>query len=201
MTELNDTEVIDAGVKSMSDFSKKGLVPHFIYCGYHYSYTNERISRLRNIFLTKMRSYKIQSGILTMLNMYRGKLITKEKMKKAYHGKWKSKERSKYYTVSINDDLETFFDNLQNQQKINRETVWSFFTPKLTDEEMMLVKERNKLHLETYFVHYRGRNPDVNDEKMKRSDSKSKYVQGSCRRLTIELALKSNQMQESDDDL
>ena len=133
--------------------------------------------------------------------MYRGKLITKEKMKNAYQGKWKSKEKSKCYTVSINDDLENFFDYLQNHKKVKGEMVRSFFTPKLTDEEMKLVEERNKLHLGTYWKHYRGQNPDVNDEEMKRSDSKSKYVQGSCRRLTIELALKSNQMQESDDDL
>ena len=120
----------------MSDVSKTGLVPHFIYCGHRYLYTNERISRLGNIFLTIMRRYGIQSSNLTTLRMYRRKLITKENVKNAYQGKWKSKEKSKCYTVSINDNLETFFDNLQNQQKINREMVRSFFTPKLTDDEM-----------------------------------------------------------------
>ena len=68
--------------------------------------------------------------------MYRGKLITKEKMKNAYQGKWKNDKVWKNFPGSINDDLENFFDKLQNQQKINRETFQSFFTPKLTDEEI-----------------------------------------------------------------
>ena len=132
--------------------------------------------------------------------MYRRKLMTKEKMKNAYQGKLKNDKVWKDFPGSINDDLENFFDRLQNQQKINRETVRSFFTPKLTDEEMMLVEERNKLHLETYLVHHRGRNPDVNDEEMKRSDSKSKYVEGFCARYTRVLTLESNEKQASAED-
>ena len=177
----------------MSEFSENGFVSHFIYCGHHYSHTNESIRRLRNIFLTKMRRYGIQSSNLTMLRMHRRRLITKEKMKNAYQGKWKSKKRSNFYTVSINDDLENFFDKLQTQKKINRETVRSFFTPKLTDDEMKLVEERNDLHLRTYAFYYAGQNPDVNDEEMKRSDSKSKYVQGDCYRYTFPLTLESNE--------
>ena len=125
--------------------------------------------------------------------MYRGKLITKEKMKQAYQGKWKFENTSDYVAVSINDDLESFFENLQNQKTIKNERVRSFFTPKLTDEEMKLVEERNELHLRTYENYYHGENPDVNDEEMKRSDSKSKYVQGLCARYTIQLTLESNE--------
>ena len=162
-------------------------MPHFIYCGRYYFHTSESIRRLRNIFLTKMRSYGIRSAILTMMDMYRRRLMTKEKVKKAYRGKLKNDKLWKDFTVSINDDLENFFDKLQNQQKINLEMVRSFFTPKLTDDEMRLVEERNELHLGTYSRHYMGKNPDVDIEEMKRSDSKSKYLQGCCARYTTVL--------------
>ena len=199
MIELHDTEVIDAGAESMSDVSENGLVPHFIYCGDHYLYTYESRSLLWNILLTKMRSYGVQSAILTMLDMYRGKLITKEKVKKAYQGKLK--KGSIKHAVSINDDLENFFVNLQNQKQIKGETVYSFFTPKLTDKEMKLVEQRNKRHLDTYWKHYKGHNPDVNDEEMKKSDSKSKYVQGLCARDTRVLTLESNEKETTENDL
>ena len=182
----------------MSDVSKTGLVPHFIYCGDHYLQTDESRSLLWNILLTKMRSYGVQSAILTMLDMYRGKLITKEKVKKAYQGKLK--KGSIKHAVSINDDLENFFVNLQNQKQIKGETVYSFFTPKLTDKEMKLVEQRNKRHLDTYWKHYEGHNPDVNDEEMKKSDSKSKYVQGLCARDTIQLTLESNEKDTAEND-
>ena len=195
MTELNDTEVIAAGVKSMADVSKNGLVPHFFYCGHHYFYTNDRTSRLQNMFLTIMRSSGIQSSNLTILHMLRRKLIVKETVEKAYKGKLEE------YAVSINDDLESFFVNLQNQKTIKSERVLSFFTPKLTDEEMKLVEERNKLHLGTYAFYYAGQNPDFNDKKMKESDSKSKYVLGHCRRRTFPLTLESNEKETTENDL
>ena len=192
MIELNDLKVIDAGAKSMSDVSKNGLVSHFIYCGYHYSYEHESRTQFRRVLLTQMRSHGIKSAILTMLNMNRRKLITKEKVKNAYKGRWKDEKLWKDAEVSINDDLEQFFDELQNQKKTKPEDVRSFFTPKLTDEELKLVEERNKQHLGTYSKYYRGKNPDVTIKEMKRSDSKSKYVYGQCYRCTTPLKVNKN---------
>ena len=74
-----DLEIFDAGVKSISDFGKDDLMPHFIYCRRHYFYNEEKF---KEIILTKMRKYGIQSSILTMLDVYRINLITKEKVKK-----------------------------------------------------------------------------------------------------------------------
>ena len=161
-------------------------MPHFIYCGLHYLFEHKK---LEEIILTKMRKYGIQSSILTMLNMERWKLVTKEKVKKAAEGKLKNENGWKDCEGSINDDLERLIINLQNQQVENIERIYSFFTPKLTNEELKLVEMVDEDHLKTYLSHYNGNNPDVNIDEMKTSDSKSKYVHGHCMRFTVSLTL------------
>ena len=189
--EINDLDIFDAGVKSVFNYGKDDLMPHFIYCGLYYFDQPERLQKLKEMLLAKMRKYRIQSSILTMLNMVRFNLVTKEKVKKAAEGKLKNDEDWEHYEGSINDDLERFFKNLQNQKEVKLEYVPSFFTPKLTNEELKLVQEENKEHLNTYLDYYNGKNPDVDVEEMKKSDSKSKYVHGSCVRFTIPLSLET----------
>ena len=131
-----------------------------------------------------------------MLYMERLNLVTKEKVKKAYKGQLKNDEDWEYYEGSINDDLERFLINLQNQKEVN-EDVFSFFTPKLTNEELKLVQEGNKEHLKSYWYYEsKGLNPDVDVEEMKKSDSKSKYVHGFCRRRTFPLTLETSQFED-----
>ena len=136
-----------------------------------------------------MRKYGIQSSILTMLHMRRLNLVTKETVKKAAEGKLQNDADWKRYEGSINDDLERFFINLQNQKEVKTEFVQSFFTPKLTNEELKRVQEGNEQHLKTYSAFYYGLNTDVDVEEMKKSDSKSKYVHGQCWRRIIPLRL------------
>ena len=183
-----DLEIFDGGVKSISDFGKDDLMPHFIYCGDYYLY-GEQIKKLKEIILTKMRKYGIQLSILTMLSMMRMNLVTKETVKKAYKGELKNEQDWRNYEGSINDDLERFLINLQYKKEIKQEWVLSFFTPKLTNEEFKFVQEGNEEHLKTYLVHFIGKNPDVDVEEMKKSDSNSKYVHGRCTRLTTSLTL------------
>ena len=64
----------------------------------------------------------------------------------------------------------------------NEEKVLSFFTPKMTKEEMKLNELENEDHLNTYH----GENPDVNVEEMEKLDSKSKYVLCTCVRETFQ---------------
>ena len=109
----------------------------------------------------------------------------------------KNDEDWENYEGSINDDLERFFINLQNQKEVKEEDVFSFFTPKLTNEELKLVQEGNKEHLKSYAYYYiDGLNPDVDVEEMKKSDSKSKYVHGYCERWTIPLTLETSQFED-----
>ena len=119
--------------------------------------------------------------------MSRWNLVTKEKVKKAAEGKLKTDSDWKDYEGSINDDLERFLTNLQNQKRMLDENVYSYFTPNLTNEEWKLVQEGNKEHLNTYRLSY----PDVDVEEMKKSDSKSKYVHGRGWRMTIPLTLET----------
>ena len=134
-----------------------------------------------------------------MLQMIRRNLITKEKVKKAYKGELKNEPGWDDYAGSINDDLERFLINLQNQEEVKDESVQSFFTPKLTNEELKLVQEGNKEHLKSYADHFRALNPDVDVEEMKKSDSRSKYVHGRCVRWTSPLALASDDSDDSDE--
>jgi len=123
--------------------------------------------------------------------MYRRNLITKEKAKDASEGKLKNESGWYGEEVSINDDLEMFLTNLLNSKEIKmKEVVRSFYTPKLTNEELKLVEVKNREHLNTYSDYYFGKNPDVDPEEMKKSDSISKYVHGECRRWTYSLTLK-----------
>ena len=65
--EINDLDIFDSGVNSIYDFGEDDLMPHFIYCGFHYLYGEEQIMKFIETILTKMRKYGIQSSILTML--------------------------------------------------------------------------------------------------------------------------------------
>ena len=183
--------MFDAGVKFIFDSGEDDLMAHFIYCGEHYFYGQDQVEKLKEMILTKMGKYGIQLSKLTMLQMKRRNLVTKEKVKKAAEGKLKNEFLWKDYEGSVNDDLERFLTSLQNRKHVKTEGVYSFFTPKLTNEELKLVQEENEEHLKTYSDYYFGDNPDVDVEEMKKSDSKSKYVHGECWRLTIPLSLET----------
>jgi len=175
----------------MVNFGKNELVPHFIYCGNYYNWPIRR-ENFNKKFLRKMKKIGIQSSILTMLSMSRLNLITKEKAKEASEGKLKNVEGWKYQNVSINDDLEMFLRNLMNSKEIKEELIQGFFTPKLSKKELKLVEVKNEDHLNTYWDHNNGLNPDVDAEEMKKSDSTSKYVHGYFVRRTIPLTLEKN---------
>ena len=128
--------------------------------------------------------------MLTLLHMWQWKLVTKEKTKEAWDGKLKNE--TGWEDISTNDDLEIFLTNILNSKEIKEERVDSFFTPKLTEEELKLVEAKDKAHLNSYYFHY----PDVNPVEMKKSDSTDKYVHGRCWRRTYSLTLEKNEEQE-----
>ena len=115
-----------------------------------------------------MRENEIPSLILTMLRMIRRNLITKEKSKEAAEGKLKNDPDWRIYEGSINDDLDLFVNNLQNSGEIDYEDVKSFFTSKLTKEELKLVEQKDKEHMMTYFWDNLTSGADVDVEEMKK---------------------------------
>ena len=171
----------------MVNFGVKDMMPHFIFCQNSLIF-RIHLENVQKIILKKMQEYGIQSLIFTVLEMVRHNLITKEKSKLAAEGKLKNDRDWPNYNGSINDDLDSFVNDLQNSYKTGNEDVQCFFTPKLTKEELKLVEEKNKEHMMTYFD---GAYADVNVEEMKKSDSKDKYVHSSCHRITVYLNLTS----------
>ena len=178
----------------MVDFGQNDMMPHFIYCnGEHFG--RREFKKLKEIILNKMREYGIPSSILTMLSMQRMTLITKEKSKQAAEGKLKYDPYWEDYKGSINDDLDSFVKNLQRSDEIDNEEVRSFFNQKLTREELKLVERKNKEHMRTYLSNFEA---DVDVEEMKKSDSKDKYLQTRCVRITEYLSLESEQTSSED---
>ena len=185
----------------MVNFGNDELKPHFIYCGDYY-FESERYEIFEKMFLTKMKKFGIKSSMLTMLYMWRYNIITKEKANEASEGKLKDERGD--YEVSINDDLEMFLNNILNSKEIKEEKVRSFYTPKLTEEELKLFEARDKNRLDipyldnTYYNHYITKNTlysnkyrkwKLFEEEMKKTDSKSKYILCECLRLTYSLTL------------
>ena len=176
--------MINAGVKALVDFGTNDMIPHFIYCDYVDAHNfGGSAPNLRRIILKKMREYGIQSLILTKITMKRSYLITKETSKKIAEGKLK---KECYPQGSINDDLYSFINNLQNSNEVEYESVPSFLHLKLTKEELKLVEEKKEEHMMTYLLEL---NADVDVEEMKKSNSKDKYVHCTCHRKTFHLSL------------
>ena len=104
--------------------------------------------------------------MVTSIQMWRSKLITKEAMEKYCKGEEKRKD-------SVNDDLESFFEDLRLGKEPD-ENVRTYFLPKLTEKEMALIEQKDISYLETFGLP----NPDVPEAEMKLSESNSKFVYG-----------------------
>ena len=72
----------------MANFGDDELMPHFIYCGNYYgnNLESDRVQNFKKLILKKMKKMKIQSSMLTMLDMWRLKLVTEEKAEEAWDG-------------------------------------------------------------------------------------------------------------------
>merc|ERR1711917_53243 len=88
---------------------------------------------------------------------------------------------------SVNDDLELLLERFLLDE-VRNESAQTFCFPKLTEKEMKLVESKNEDHLQSY-VDYAldGGNPDVDENEMMLSDSKSKFVFIDCERFTCKI--------------
>ena len=120
-----------------------------------------------------MEINRIKSVMVTYLNMGRWNLITKEKMENYCKGKDDEQ-------VSVNDNLESLFQDLRLGKEPDEHTVQSYFLPKLTKEEFKMVQSKDPIYLETFS----SSNPDVKEIEMMLSESDSKFVDGYCLRRT-----------------
>ena len=120
--------------------------------------------------------------MVTIIFMERLGLITKEAMEKYCKGEEWRKD-------SVNDDLESLFEDLRLGKEPDEQR-WSYFLPKLTEEEMELVETKDTTYLQTF---WHGENADVGKAEMKLSESDSKFVQGLGGRQTFTIKNSSEQ--------
>ena len=112
----------------MADSAKDDLMPHFVYC---YGGLGVDVEQTKILIRTKIRKYGIPSAFLTVLHMLRQNLVTKERAIAVSEGKlnWKTVSDGIFFSEhfrynrwwqvqkSINDDLESYFQNFRNQEK------------------------------------------------------------------------------------
>ena len=120
--------------------------------------------------------------MVTIIHMKRRNLITKEAMEKYCKGKEISYISGKTIKDSVNDDLESFFEDLRLGKEPKKE-VYTYFLPKLTEEEMELVEKKDTSYLKTFYL------GDMK-EKREKIQSDSKFIQGRCVRRTFTIELR-----------
>ena len=147
-------------------------------------------SNIKNIILSKMRQYGMQSSLFTTLWIIRMSLLTKERAKSANEGKLKNEEYWQEYKESINDDLESFFNRTVNQEEFE-EDILSFMTPMLTREDSKLVYEKDEDFIKKFF--YGSYDPFFKEK----SDSKNVYAHDRCFRETMRLSLGDEMLENS----
>ena len=188
LEENSNKKIIESAFQKIAECRVKNLEPHIIYAGGYSLYLHlflhldrdlDYHNRLKSLFEELMKKYQIKSIMFTFIYMKQNKLITTEKMKSFCRG-----ERN-LHRISINDDLEIFFEDLQQGHKAiySNET---YFLPKLTEEEMELVEIKDPNYFQTFYdvVYGDSNNPDVNKGEMEMSQSESKFLYADCRRRT-----------------
>ena len=115
------------------------MEPHFIYAGYYYSYHEDK---LRSFILKRMQKYKMKSAMVTVIYMLRFNLATKQKVEIYCNGKHRAGHGKHNRKESVNDDLESFAEQIRLGnlfRKEPEEKIFTYFLPKLTEEEMEVV--------------------------------------------------------------
>ena len=91
-----------------------------------------------------------------------------------------------FYTQSVHDDLEQLFHKLR-KGIVKEEHIFTFCFPKLDENEMIQIVNKNEDFLKTFYKYYLGENPDVPENQMVLSESKSKFSMVACSRHTFRL--------------
>ena len=163
-------KVIDSALRKIERNEAENFKIHLVYAGLYYFH---RADRLTSFILKGMKKYEIKSVMITFIDMWRLEIITKEAMDEFCKGK-------DYIKLSVNDDLESLLKDLLHGDEpsfFNR----TYFLPKLTNEELELVEEKNSKFFETFMNVF----PVVNEAEMELSESNSKYVHAWADRKTF----------------
>ena len=132
LKETFDEIIVSSAFQKNSKNLSKALKTNIIYAGHYYTFGHT--DKLRLIILKEMEKYNLKSVMMTILRLWRFKLITKEIMIDYCLGK------DEHDKQSVNDDLNSFFDDLR-LDKNPQSLAHTYFLPKLTDEELKLIEE------------------------------------------------------------
>ena len=91
LNEKYDIKVLSDRLKIFSETPDISNI-HFIYAGAYYFVSKKQREKLKSMILIQMEQLNIYSSMLTMLDMVRDRLITKEAMIEVYKGKFDSLE-------------------------------------------------------------------------------------------------------------
>ena len=179
-----DNIIIDTAIEKASQYEKDSTF-HLMIIADHSFYN----LRLNTAISLGMKNHQVKSVMVTMLQMSRQNLITKEVMESFCNRSFYKRNIVGFHThESVFDDLDSFFTNLTNGK--NREVCTlhqkiSYFVPKLTEKELKLVELKDENYFKTFedFRSLYG-NVDVDETEMKLSESKSKFVNGVGKRWT-----------------
>ena len=154
------------------------------------SYYKYHEDQLYSFILEGMKKFKIQSVMVTILNMWRSNLITKEAMEDMCNRADSPFYQHSYMRKdSVNDDFESLFEDLRlGKQPLER--VWTYFLPKLTEKELESVAREDPTYFKTLGL---VGNKDVPEAKMKLSESNSKFVKALGSRTTFRINNPSSQ--------
>ena len=166
-----EKHVIDSALQKAREIKTEDLQTHIVYAGSQYFFPEPE--GVRSIILQRIKKIKINSVMFTRIYSTRMRLITKEKMENYCKGNEDVKD-------SVNDDLESFLENLRLGQAPPR-FVDTYFLPKLSKEEFKCVERKNPNYMNTFAM---GIFANVSEAEMKFSESDSKFVHGVCRRIT-----------------
>ena len=172
LKERFDEKIISSIFQKNAKKLSKALKTHIIYAGDYYAFSYS--DKLRLIILKEMKKYNFKSVMLTRLTLWRFKLISKDKVIDYCLGK------DEHHKESVNDDLNSFFDYLR-LDKTPQSLAHTYFLPKLIDEEMNLIGEKDPIFFRTFMYGY---HVDVDEAEMKLSESNSKFVRATGGRLT-----------------
>ena len=175
--EQFDKQVIYFALQKIVESKTQDLEIHFVYAGLYYHNNYYHKEGIKSLILNGMQKYKIKFLMVTAIGMNRIQLMTKETMDKYCLGEV-------YEYKSVNDDLESLFENLclgKKKDSVKNIGTTGYFFPNLTREELKMTEKGDENYLATFLL---GMNADVDKVEMKLSESDAKFVFGRFTRTT-----------------
>ena len=131
LKERFDESVIDSVCKKVAENKTKDFKVHFVYAGAYY--LDRAYNKLKAFILKALREYELRSVTVTMIYLERWNLITKEERDDYCLGK------DAIFRKSVNEDLESLFEDVRLGEKTKNVRNALYFIPKLTTSEMELI--------------------------------------------------------------